>query len=88
MIAANETGIGLHPTFQHPVPLMRKAASESFPQHFEESLNRLSIKDAGCGVLPADEWSEFYSQYQALVPTAKHTRSPMAAHGDTDAAVA
>jgi len=51
-------------------------------------LNRLSIKDAGCGVLPADEWSEFYSQYQALVPTAKHTRSPMAAYGDTDAAVA
>jgi hypothetical protein len=31
---------------------------------------------------------QLYSQHQALVPTAKHTRSPMAAYGDTDAAVA
>src|SRR5260370_27117780 len=39
-ITANETKIGLHLRFQGNE---QSAASESFPQHFENSLHRLNI---------------------------------------------
>jgi hypothetical protein len=52
-ITANETKIGLHLRFQGLVPFNEQsAASESFPQHFEKSLHRLTFMKIGSISLP------------------------------------